>query len=67
MALSQNEPNAIVCCEDSQIYGLSGLCSLPKVRIYHMHNLMHTDYERYSYCSIDLNLVAKITFCWSFS
>jgi hypothetical protein len=33
MALSQNEPNAIVCCEDSQIYGLSGLCSLPKVRL----------------------------------
>jgi hypothetical protein len=33
MALSQNEPNAIVCCEDSQIDGLSGLCSLPKVRL----------------------------------
>jgi hypothetical protein len=32
MALSQNEPNAIVCCEDSQIYGLSGLCPQPKVR-----------------------------------
>jgi hypothetical protein len=33
MALSQNEPNAIVCCEDSQIYGLSGICPLPKVRL----------------------------------
>jgi hypothetical protein len=34
MALSQNEPNAIVCCEESQIYGLSGLCPpLPKVRL----------------------------------
>jgi hypothetical protein len=49
MALSQNEPNAIVCCEDSQIYGLSGLCSLPKVRIEECRVLNSGDRTRHMY------------------